>query len=666
MQDNKNDQLIEIPDFRIFLDFVNWTKTLSEEEIQSWRAKDWNKMYEKLFAFINKSPEIEATLKEGLKNGKYYIRNDGQEITISDLSVKQQSDVKRRIFLQEPEALMSLAKLYKNYRMEPEQIKKIYELAQKAGEKSATTGEISTARTSTDSSCYSLLNTAETIEKIVYEQSSYPKMREKLGLIKNGLRANIEVKDNMDANGGTSNIEEKPIIEIRKKKKFADVPLHTIFHESAHAHLQIFKYELIEKLAQIKPIEEFSDDFVQLLTYNNMLYINDKVSETIKFAQELSLVINTIESSEKLLKTPTETRTGKNDYFEYYRKQPLEYFARLYGDVAERSFRRHSSQYSERGILLALKYLSKIDKELGEPSDITNDKHGNIIFKFNKNCCPEIKNLFTGKDNPLEDQIEIKSDGRLTTICMKQIFFPENKWKEWEEKIWQPYCKKKEKISECLRQAGIRYDTGVDEKGNLKISCCNGYLNDKYLDSLFTGKNNPLDGKVKRADKSDILLISLDGSTLRDWKKWEEKILKPMQTKIEYFARAFTSKYQYEIKMKPDGCAGINFDKDLPYSDTELFGKIYGVDGDRCNIKDKIKILYFNLVRKEGMAVSSNSIKTPPVYSKEFDRLLKLFQKDKIGFIEAEQKRDVIRRYRRMKTNKIIQNVKSMFSKRTQ
>jgi hypothetical protein len=130
-----------------------------------------------------------------------------------------------------------------------------------------------------------------------------------------------------------------------------------------------------------------------------------------------------------------------------------------------------------------------------------------------------------------------------------------------------------------------------------------------------------------------------------------------MQSKIGDFAKAFTSKNEFKITILDGGKAKINFSKRLPYNSKDLLSRMY----NSHNLKDRLKI---KLMAIDNIEISDNSIITPPVYSKEFDQLLSLFEKDKIGFCEAEQKRDAIRRYRRMKTNKIIQNFKSIFSVR--
>lgn len=510
MQDNKK---TEIPDFKTLSDFSTWAESLKEEEIQSWRTKDWNKMYEKLFAFINKSEEIEAEIPEFLKIRKI-------DVPVTEFSQKELELARRLVFIDKQDAVSALAKLYANYRMEKENVKKIYDLAVEAGKKAAETGEISAAKTWMGEYAYktgikdksTLSHDANLIEKIVYEQSSYPEELEKLGYLREGLRADIKLDSSPFNAGSVSNAHRKPEIHISHRIG-EDAPLDAMFHESAHAHLQILKYGLKDKFATIKPRNEFDDDFVKLMVNNEMLY---------------------------LIHVPIEKG---------YRNQPREYFAHLYGHTAERSFRRKSKQYSERAIFSALEHLSFIDEKLCKSITLSNDKDGNTVFKLpNNDYKKKLENLFAGENNPWKDKIKIEKDGNNTILHMKYTGFPQKLWRELE---------------------------------------------------VF---------------------------------------------KVNEFAKAFTSKNKYQIEMGREGCAKIRFDKKLPYTNEEMKEKI---KGQNIEIDE------------------NNSVLTvPSVYSKEFDQLLSLFKKDKIGFCEAEQKRDAIKRYRRMKTNKIIQNFKSIFSGR--
>ena len=81
MQDNKNNQLIEVPDFKSPREFRVWVRNLDEKEIQSWHAKDWNRMYEKLLIAVDRDPEIESEIPNALKNGKMTYK-DGSLLTV--------------------------------------------------------------------------------------------------------------------------------------------------------------------------------------------------------------------------------------------------------------------------------------------------------------------------------------------------------------------------------------------------------------------------------------------------------------------------------------------------------------------------------------------------------------------------------------------------------
>lgn len=589
----QNDKEIEVPDFETNQNFSDWVENLSDKEIQSWRAKDWNKMYDKLFQFIGNSPEIEAQASEALEAGQYYTWEDGTFLTINDLSKEQLIKVKRKIFCEkfkniEDPISQAMSKLYANYRMEPKQKEIVQKLAEEAGKKVASTREIHTADISTSDHSRNLYNATEVIERIVYEQTSYPEALEKLGYDKEKLRAKLETKKSSYRSGGASKTEGVPAIEVGENNKYADVPLDTIFHEAAHAHLQIFKYELIEELKKIKPVKDFDEDFINLLTNNQILYFSQKEKESENFALAAILVAGLTgklsDKDFKELSKSIETKNykksqqilgkvagiiNKTDRVKFYKNQPLEYFAQLYGLIAARSFRRASGQYSERGIEDTINHLKQIDSKM--ELDISNDENGNIVFDTHS-------------------------------------------------------------ISNHKSQ---------------------------YLKYLFTGKDNPMNGKVEIRDNDtcQIVLLSSGYSIQKAWQEWDEKIWKPIQAKIETFAKEFTSKNEFSITMDSNGRAKIEFTKHFPYSADELFGKIYNIDTNKPNsLKTRIALLTKKIGNDE-MYVSDENIVTPPVNSKEFDRLLNLFEKDKIGFIEAEQKRDALKRYRRRKIKKIAKKL---------
>lgn len=96
---------IVVPDFKSSEDFVQWSKGLSEQEIQGWTAKDWNKMFEKIDNFVSTDSEIQKAFLQRYPN-------------TASWSAEEVFFAKRRMFLENQDNVYALGKCYQNYRFE--------------------------------------------------------------------------------------------------------------------------------------------------------------------------------------------------------------------------------------------------------------------------------------------------------------------------------------------------------------------------------------------------------------------------------------------------------------------------------------------------------------------------------------------------------------------
>jgi len=335
--------LIDVPEFKSMQDFASWVGNLSDMYIQSWRAKDWVFMFKKLSSFVERSPEIASKIPQ-------YLSSIGQTKAIEELSSFYLSRCKSEIFRKEPIGIYAMAKLYVNYRMEPKHLKQLYRLAKEAGEKATGVKDIPSPQlASLDKP--SLKRIACELDKIVYEQTWYSSHLENREM----LRAKIDIADNLIDCGTATVGVSVPHVVIRVLKG-SNARLSTIFHELAHAHLQTPKYfSKNDILRRHKPVISIDTDLCQLMTYNNKFYLNfdnlvtanDICRQEVKaanFGKYRTAVTTIFKQNSKI----------KSAYC--YEGQPSEYFAYLYGYLAEISYARMKEKNEEKSMNLSIEF----------------------------------------------------------------------------------------------------------------------------------------------------------------------------------------------------------------------------------------------------------------------------------------------------------------------
>lgn len=333
---------INVPDFKQFEDFSKWVSDLPEQEIQQWNTADWNKMFEKLSAYVNNSKEIEIARK------------------IKNLTCLKSKYSKDDIFCGNKENLLALAKLYKNFRFEPQQLKNIRNLAKQAGALLAQDTQVHIERIATApySQCqeeYTYI--AQKISDIVLQQSDYSDED------KEKMRAEIVYNPKLKFGGDTLFQNKKNRTRISHGDG-EDFFVEIMMHECAHAYLQISGENQKELWKQgKKPLNNMDDDFAKLLQYNARFNLNldwDKI--------------------------PEEYYKFMNDG---YRKQPMEKFSYVYGVEAERAYRRSSEKYSERTATVVAVLLNEF---CGWPTTAEETKDATVLKYKNKIPPEELMN----------------------------------------------------------------------------------------------------------------------------------------------------------------------------------------------------------------------------------------------------------------------------------
>lgn len=301
---------LQVPDFKNVYEFDRWVYKLEDKEIQSWTTKDWLKMYEKLdkLQALRTYPE-----KESLKD--------------------------------------ALIKLYRNYRLNEDDFKRMQEIGRKIGHNLAQQKmdfDLAAVNVKNDYIEGAREQLAKAADKAVYETSQYTKSTDTPlnDYQKAGSKINIfKGSENPLLYGGAS-----PFDEYSSRIRISDAVISDDFgvtpiHESIHAQLQSTRIEQQRVLAELglKPEEGLSDDFYKLLQYNDKYYIRGADTESSGIYDDLSRKLENGEITENEFH-----RLKAKTVFKGYAKQPLETHAEIIGSVAEHYYRQETGQLSER------------------------------------------------------------------------------------------------------------------------------------------------------------------------------------------------------------------------------------------------------------------------------------------------------------------------------
>ena len=344
---------LQVPDFRYASDFQNWVTELDDKQIQSWTAKDWNNMYEKLDAFVGNSAEIEDDV------ARVYPLYKGWE-------AENILEAKRQKFLDSPMNLACMAKLNSNYCPEKKQIELMRKMADDAAEKLVEEYRKTGVADLADINIPSVRNrdnsvwqdALATMDGIVYDQTQIPDKLYDNGQNINNYRSMIDISDKLDGGGlgGTNYAYRKPVVNFSRESLYGlQTGQHVGWHEFAHAHLQQPK-DLGNAGKDILPVEKFGkdlegfgEDFYKLMKYNNGYYVNmNRVNE-----------VRNSRYSYMLTKRALHGYNG-------YDKQPMEWFSDYYANRAEHKFRELTGQKSEKSAQCVADFLAR-DANLRTP-----------------------------------------------------------------------------------------------------------------------------------------------------------------------------------------------------------------------------------------------------------------------------------------------------------
>ncbi|MBP5353357.1 MAG: hypothetical protein J6Y91_06330, partial [Alphaproteobacteria bacterium] len=331
---------IVVPNFHRDADFQDWVASLSEKEIQTWRTKDWNAMFEKLEHYVdnNRMLRLKCRFHNFFNNSKRYM----------PVAVFMSRDSRN---------VAALTKLYKNFRLEPAQFDIIRRTARQAGQFLAMKSDVHLEKIALMSHIRSHAEyekVAQLASDIVLQQSEYaPQYKERMA-----VKSEFAEKQKF---GGVAHLRDSryPLEIIQPTIYYGfggDSFAELMFHESAHAYLQTGT-AMQEKLADrgIYPLAEMDRDFYRLMRYNYTFYLpSEGVVKSLR---------NYFKRDNGLQKYDDAAMFMKG-----YQRQPVEKYSYIYGMEAERAYRRDKKQLSERG---ALSMLQVLGVTCGYPYDVT-------------------------------------------------------------------------------------------------------------------------------------------------------------------------------------------------------------------------------------------------------------------------------------------------------
>lgn len=369
---------IDVPEFGEMRDFRNWANRLSDKEIQSWKTKDWLKMYENLDKIALRGTDIEQDyLKEGL------------------------------------------IKLYRNYRLEEADFRSMREVGKKIGHNLAEQNlmvDLAGVNVKNQYTNGSREIFAEAADKAVYGTTLYPTSQ---GTPLNDYKVSgskimvFDSEKELGLNGGAWKFDEyKSIVSISDATN-NDVFATTPIHESVHAQMQTLRSgqkEALQKLG-VRPQEAFSEDFYKLLQYNDKYYVSNTTQTTLYSDLERKLESGEITAKEF-------DRLNSKQVFKGYAKQPLETQAEIIGVSAEHYYRQETGQLSER----AARSFTDV---FGTPQFAKYNSNGGIDLTFQVQNKESVDNLIkTLVDDEAASKFKFNYDEgkRLYTVSVPQDF----------------------------------------------------------------------------------------------------------------------------------------------------------------------------------------------------------------------------------------------------
>ena len=353
--------------------FKKWIKTVDEQSIQSWTTRDWLKMYDKIEDCIQNS-----LLHKGFIWEKYHKKWKAHQISDEELK-KLSSRLDSTQFLRNEfvvECEEEFVKIYKNYRISPEQYSAMMKKGKEIGQHLALRGDIDCAAIAFErnSRAETMNNINVVMLKEAYDIDNPNEFEQFL--------AKIQITDR-------TNISSSGISGIEIEGSIYDSSLKTMGHEGTHYYFQTTAKWMKEQLEQGTTAKDIPYDFAMLLKMNSAYYLSSVSKKDISALDK------------------EEQRKYQDKAFESYRKQPVEKHANIMGLMIEHTYRNCVNQYSEKN---SLKLYPYIEDTLGTPYKTTHNGKS-VTFEHHKTPYLGVKQIqksFAGLPQEMIEAMNIR------------------------------------------------------------------------------------------------------------------------------------------------------------------------------------------------------------------------------------------------------------------
>lgn len=353
--------------------FKKWIKTVDEQSIQSWTTRDWLKMYDRIEDCIQNS-----ILHKGFIWEKYHKKWKAHQISDEELK-KLSSRLDSTQFLRNEfvvECEEEFVKIYKNYRISPEQYSAMMKKGKEIGQHLALRGDIDCAAIAFErnSRAETMNNINVVMLKEAYDIDNPNEFEQFL--------AKIQITDR-------TNVSSSGINGIEIDGSIYDSSLKTMGHEGTHYYFQTTAKWMKEQLEQGTTAKDIPYDFAMLLKMNSAYYLSSVSKKDISALDK------------------EEQRKYQDKAFESYRKQPVEKHANIMGLMIEHTYRNYVNQYSEKN---SLKLYPYIEDTLGTPYKTTHNGKS-VTFEHHKTPYLGVKQIqksFAGLPQEMIEAMNIR------------------------------------------------------------------------------------------------------------------------------------------------------------------------------------------------------------------------------------------------------------------
>ena len=422
---------IVMPNFDEWKSIKEWLDTITDEEIQTWKSKDFANILYQMYKILNNPSTIKEAQKYYRQQTKKEIKKIEEEIECLQKQIKKAvkkkdysraaHELTREIINKEKEKkekiksiefkskqiktslldeevkddpLMRInyltvkyqeifEKLYMNYRLAPEIMNYMVKIGREIGQRLATTHDIDTSVLALNIG--KRKGYAEQISNIVFSYCFPLRLSEEI----NKERHKISV-EKMKSHGNTTSDK------ISISDRIADYFLRTIAHEAIHAYGQtckqlgeklFFEHHFLPEGYKNKGGKEKQEveDFFKVLRWNvNWFYVSSHFSDNVKRSDV------------------DEKKRRKIN-----KKQPAERHTRFIATIIEHTYRQATGQYSERNTLDLYKYTKSF---LGEPLETVHNGQS-VTHKYkatNKLCIERVQDVFAMIDPLFRKDMNIR------------------------------------------------------------------------------------------------------------------------------------------------------------------------------------------------------------------------------------------------------------------